>query len=92
MKTLHTPNQNVAVNLLAIPIGDRPGFLQTLLPRLAELRSQTGRPHCIILDEAHHMLPPSWCPAPTTFPIELGGMILITVHPDRVSPVDGQWT
>jgi hydroxymethylpyrimidine pyrophosphatase-like HAD family hydrolase len=87
MKTLDTPTQNVAVNLLAVSVGDRPGFLQTLLPRLAELRSQTGRPHWIILDEAHHMLPPSWSPAATTFPIEFGGMILITVHPDKVSPV-----
>jgi len=87
MKTLETPVQNVAVNLLAVSVGDRPGFLQSLLPRLAELRSQTGRPHWIILDEAHHMLPPSWSPTATTFPIEFDGMILITVHPDRVSPV-----
>lgn len=87
MKTLEEPFQNVAVNLLAVSVGDRPGFLQSLLPRLAELRSQTGRPHWIILDEAHHMLPPSWSPTATTFPIEFEGMILITVHPDRVSPV-----
>jgi hypothetical protein len=87
MQTLEIPGHNVAVNLLAIPIGDRPGFLQILLPRLAELRSQTGRPHWIILDEAHHMLPPTWSPTATTFPIEFGGMILVTVHPERVSPV-----
>ena len=85
MKTLETPIQNVVVNLLAVSVGDRPGFLQGLLPRLAELRYQTGRPHWIILDEAHHMLPPSWSPAATTLP-PFGGMILITVHPDRVSP------
>jgi hydroxymethylpyrimidine pyrophosphatase-like HAD family hydrolase len=87
MKTLEIPAQNVAVNLLAIPVGERPGFLQTLLPRLSELRSQTGRPHWIILDETHHVLPPSWSPAATTFPIEFEGMIFITVHPDRVSSV-----
>jgi hydroxymethylpyrimidine pyrophosphatase-like HAD family hydrolase len=84
-KTLETPGQNVVVNLLGISVGDRPGFLQALLPRLVELRSQTGRPHWIILDEAHHMLPPSWSPPTTTVPIEFGGMIFITVHPDRVS-------
>lgn len=87
MKTLETPVQNAAVNLLAISVGDRPGFFDSLLPRLAELRSQTGRPHWIILDEAHHMLPASWSPAAATFPVEFEGMILITVHPDRVSPV-----
>ena len=87
MKTLEIANQNVVVNLLAISVGDRPEFLQTLLPRLAELRSQTGRPHWIILDEAHHMLPPSWSPAATTFPVEFGGMIFVTVHPDKVSRV-----
>jgi hydroxymethylpyrimidine pyrophosphatase-like HAD family hydrolase len=87
IKTLEPPGQNVVVNLLAISVGDRPGFLQTLLPRLAELRSQTGRPHWVILDEAHHMLPPSWSPVAASFPIEFEGMIFITVHPDRVSPV-----
>ena len=87
MKTLEVANQNVVVNLLAISVGDRPEFFQSLLPRLAELRTQTGRPHWIILDEAHHMLPPPWSPAATTFPVEFGGMMFVTVHPDKVSPV-----
>src|SRR5262245_54010514 len=33
------------------------------------------------------MLPSSWSPAATIVPIEFGGMIFITVHPDRISPI-----
>ena len=47
---------------------------------------QTGRPHWILVDETHHLLPVDWQPAPTTLARELGGMIYVTVHPGSVSP------
>jgi len=57
-----------------------------LLPKILEMRSRTARPHCLVIDEAHHLLPPSWSPASDTIPQQLSGTILITVHPERVSP------
>jgi hypothetical protein len=38
-----------------------------------------------VIDEAHHLLPTTWAPASSAIPQELGGTILITVHPERVS-------
>jgi HAD superfamily hydrolase (TIGR01484 family) len=85
MDLLSKPQQNVIVNLLAVRVEDRPAFFSQFLPLLLELRSRTGRPHWIVVDEAHHMLPASWDPAVLTLPQSLGGMMLITVHPDRVA-------
>ena len=86
IKALQSPDESVVVNLLAIPVSDRPGFFSTLLPLIQDLRARTARPHWLIIDEAHHLLPSSWSPASTTIPQALDGTILITVHPDHVSP------
>ncbi|HET6468303.1 MAG TPA: HAD-IIB family hydrolase, partial [Geminicoccaceae bacterium] len=86
LQLLERPDQNVAVNMLAIPLGDRPAFFGELLARLQQLRTRTGRPHWIVVDEAHHMLPRDWRPAPSALPREIDGLVLVTVHPDSVSP------
>src|SRR5205814_9923174 len=54
-------------------------------PELTKLRSETGRPHWIVLDEAHHCLPAKWEPAPVTLPQGLPSCIAVTVHPDEVA-------
>jgi HAD superfamily hydrolase (TIGR01484 family) len=82
---LRRPDANAVVNMLDVDLADRPTFFDGLLARLAELRAQTGRPHWIVLDEAHHLVPASRPTAPT-LPRELQGMILITVHPDQLAP------
>jgi hypothetical protein len=79
------PAVHVGVTLVGVPVEDRPAFFAALLPRLQELRSKTGRPHWIAIDEAHHLFPASWQPAPLTLPRDLGGVLLITVHPERVA-------
>ena len=66
-------------------MGDRPTFFQGLLSRIQELRSKTGRPHWIILDEVHHLLPAALDSATLTMPQELGSAALVTVHPDHAS-------
>jgi HAD superfamily hydrolase (TIGR01484 family) len=86
MDLLEKSDQNAIVNMLGIGIADRPAFFEKLLPRLQELRARSGRPHWIVIDEAHHLLPTSWRPSSTTLPQELSGLMLITVHPDHVAP------
>src|SRR5690349_13035313 len=76
--------ENPAVNLLGIPLADRPGYFERLAPRIQELRTHYARPHWLILDEAHHLLPASWHP-PAALPPDLFGAILITVHPERLA-------
>jgi hypothetical protein len=83
---LANPETNVVINLLAIDSIERPPFVGKLLPSLTGLRLETGRPHWIILDEAHHCLPANWDPAPVTLPQELSAVVAVTVHPEEVAP------
>ena len=86
LELLANPTQSLVVNLLGVALEDRPAYFDRLLPQLQELRARTGRPHWIVVDEAHHMLPTMWDSTPQTFPQTLDGMLLITVHPDHVTP------
>ena len=83
---LNQPSQNVVVNLLGIALDHRPPFFAGLLPRLQELRATLGRPHWTVVDEAHHLLHSSWDPAELTVPQAMRGALMITVHPESVSP------
>jgi hypothetical protein len=86
MDLLARPDVSVVVNLLGISVADRPRFFAELLPDLSALRARTGRPHWIVVDEAHHMLPAEWDPAPVTLPREIPATILVTVHPEALAP------
>lgn len=86
MGLLAKPEVSVIVNLLAIDPPERPRFLARFLPEIAKLRSEAGRPHWVVLDEAHHCLPAKWNPPPVTLPKEFPAAIAITVHPDELSP------
>jgi HAD superfamily hydrolase (TIGR01484 family) len=85
LQLLARPDQNAVINLLGLALEDRPAFFAALLPRLQALRVQTGRPHWVVVDEAHHLLPTSWNPARQVLAQELTGMLLITVHPDQLA-------
>jgi HAD superfamily hydrolase (TIGR01484 family) len=86
LDVLQHPDQNAVVNLLGVPLKDRPGFFASLFPRLQEMRVRTGRPHWIVVDEAHHLFPASWDKAELTLSQGLFAMLLITVHPEHVAP------
>jgi hypothetical protein len=85
MDLLSKPNQNIVINLLGVKLEERPSFFAGLLPTLLEMRARTGRPHWLVVDEAHHMLPASWNPASLTLPRALSNMMLVTVHPEHVA-------
>jgi HAD superfamily hydrolase (TIGR01484 family) len=82
---LAKPERNGVVNLLGLELADRPAFFDALFPRLLELRARTGRPHWIVVDETHHLLPATGDPE-HVLPRKLHGLMLITVHPDHVAP------
>jgi HAD superfamily hydrolase (TIGR01484 family) len=86
LQLLERPEENVVVNLLGLSIGDRPAFFDALFPRLQELRAQTGRPHWIVIDEAHHLLPATWDQASSMLPQNVSGILFITVSPEHVAP------
>jgi hydroxymethylpyrimidine pyrophosphatase-like HAD family hydrolase len=83
---LSAPHRNVVVNLLGLPLDERPRFCAVLLPRLVELRARFGRPHWIVIDEAHHVLPRDWQATEAAVPDAFLGLVLVTVHPQHISP------
>jgi hypothetical protein len=87
LSILEDPMVALNVNLLGIPLGDRPEFFGQLFPTLQAMRTRTGRPHWIVLDEAHHMLPVDWAQLGRALPHNLGETVLVTVHPDHLPPV-----
>lgn len=85
LAALDDPRQSATVNLLALRINERPGFIAELFPQLLRLRSATGRPHWLVIDEAHHLFPTDWNPTKDFVPEQMYGMVLITVHPEGLA-------
>lgn len=86
LEALQTPKQNVVVSLVGLALRERPPFFRDLLPRLQELRAKTARPHWLIIDEAHHLLPVAWESASLAIPQLFEQALLVTVHPEEVAP------
>jgi hypothetical protein len=86
LRVIDNPDADVSVNLLAIPLADRAAFLEQLFPRLQSMRARTGRPHWILIDEAHHVWPSAWGPVSLTLPQEVGELVLVSIHPDEIAP------
>jgi HAD superfamily hydrolase (TIGR01484 family) len=76
---------NGVICLTGTPISDRPRFFVDLFSALLQMRSRYGRPHWIVLDEVHHVMPREWQPPNGLLPDKLDSMLLITVHPELLS-------
>jgi hypothetical protein len=73
---------NLVVNTIAMTLDGRRRLIRDLLPALTELRAASGRPHWLLIDEAHHFLPRGGAePAEALF-AGMPGTILITVDPE----------
>jgi hypothetical protein len=77
----------VIVNLVAVSPSDRADCFASLIAEIQELRIRTGRPHWLVIDEAHHVLPTDWAPSSPELTKQLSNVLLITVHPGTVSPI-----
>jgi HAD superfamily hydrolase (TIGR01484 family) len=77
---------SAVVNLLGLPLDERPAFFDRLLPRLLDLRVRTGRPHWLVIDEVHHLMPKAWSQSDETMPRRPNNLVMITVHPGSVAP------
>lgn len=59
LSALDKPDVQAVVCLAAVPVQQRQTFVDELMLPLRELRETTGRPHWILVDEAHDLLPAS---------------------------------
>jgi HAD superfamily hydrolase (TIGR01484 family) len=85
LTVLEDPDRSVVVNLLAVSLEERPLLNATLVARLRELRLLAGRPHWIVMDEAHHLLPADRRSDDPAQSEQFEGVLLITVHADRLA-------
>ncbi|MDY3558825.1 HAD-IIB family hydrolase [Gemmata sp. JC673] len=79
-EALRDPKRSIVVNLLGVPLADRPAFFAQLLPRVLEEKARTGRPHWLVVDESHHMLPAGPDAANLATQLPDRGTLYITVH------------
>lgn len=77
---------NGVVCMTGVPISDRPRYFTALLADLLQLRVRYGRPHWLVIDEAHHLFPADWEVPNALLPESLVNVMLVTVHPDLLSP------
>jgi len=77
---------NGVVCLTGVPISDRPPYFSALLTDLLQMRVRYGRPHWLVIDEAHHVFPAEWEVPNSLLPETLVNVLLVTVHPELLSP------
>lgn len=82
---LSLTKNNLVINTLGLKLQERPRFFADVLSEIAKLRARTGRPHFLVVDEAHHLLPAARDSAALALPKEMPAAVLITVHPEAVS-------
>lgn len=81
MAVLRDPDVHANACLLGVELADRPAYFAELVSHLHTMRMRTGRPHWLVVDEAHHLLPKHWGHPPQW----LRETVFITVHPDHLS-------
>ena len=84
-QVLENPDQDVAINMLGVQLEDRPTRCAEFLAALVPLQARAGRPHWLILDEAHHLLPAGEEHESRALVEQFPALLFITVHPDRIS-------
>ena len=77
---------NGVVCMTGVAISDRPPYFSALLVDLLQLRVRYGRPHWLLIDEAHHLFPAEWEIPNALLPETLVNVLLVTVHPELLSP------
>ena len=76
---LRKPSNNVVVNTLGLEDRERPDFFaEAAAASSPSFRARTGRPHWLIIDEAHHLLPAARDGSSLALPKALAGD-----HPDH---------
>ncbi len=76
---------NGVIGLTGMPVSERPRFFVDLLGELLQMRARYGRPHWLVLDEAHHLMPAEWQTPKGLLPEKLESVLMVTVHPELLS-------
>lgn len=90
LTALEKPSANAIVNLVGLPPQDRDAFFAELIRRLHALRATTGRPHWLLVEEAHRLMPRDWDATLRDGALYSSGMIYVTDQADTIAePIAG---
>jgi hydroxymethylpyrimidine pyrophosphatase-like HAD family hydrolase len=81
LEVLRRSFDSLVLNLRAVPEAEQPRFLERLWPGVLELRHSSARPHWVVLDEAHRLLPAGL--AERCLP--LGTALLLSLEPEQIA-------
>jgi hydroxymethylpyrimidine pyrophosphatase-like HAD family hydrolase/energy-coupling factor transporter ATP-binding protein EcfA2 len=83
---LRHPRTSLVLDLSAMTLAEKAAYATTVLAVVAAVRSSTGLPHWLIIDEAHHVLPASGSPAVELVRPGAEGLALITLNAAELAP------
>jgi hypothetical protein len=84
LDVLQKPSDSIVAVLLGLGLDERPLFLDRLTARIRGLGAEKERPHWLVLDEAHHLLPVNRGHSRSLSDV-FDSTMFITVHPDHIS-------
>lgn len=82
LTALDQPTASVAINLAALPVETRPVFTDALLVQLQALHDRLGRPHVVLMRQAHSLLADGVMASSAR--LSEVTMIYATAHPERL--------
>jgi HAD superfamily hydrolase (TIGR01484 family) len=82
---LRKPEQQVAVELSGAKSGEKTGYFTRLLGALIDKRRRTGRPHWILIDDAHELVPEATERIGELLASQPSGLLLMTSDADKVA-------
>jgi HAD superfamily hydrolase (TIGR01484 family) len=83
LAALEKPESCVVANLCGLPRPERGAFFRDLAPRLEALHRRTGRPHLLLIAEAHQLLGRDSAHAVPS--LEAASTVCVTAHADRLA-------
>lgn len=83
---LSAADRSCVVNMVAVPLLERPAVFANMFADLLALRARSGRPQWIMIDETHHLWPARRQAGRLLIPEDLDGVMLLVPHPDHVEP------
>jgi hydroxymethylpyrimidine pyrophosphatase-like HAD family hydrolase len=85
LAALERPEASLVIHLGALAIGERERYLRVLFRGVQALRARRGRPHWLVVDDAHHFLPPD-AGSDDIVPAALPSLACVTALPGAISP------
>ena len=85
-RLLRHRSTSVAIDLSGLEREEKIRATARFLHAVQRLRTETGSPHWVLIDQAHHLFPPGGSQAEEAFDFEWNGVCLVTHEPESVAP------